>query len=447
MTSSSHHHGLSNKKIILTTLKKPKVELKPRSDILHVSKIPSNVDTRSFYMRKDKLRTVPPPLISVSEFVPRVLIEQLMRRKKNSALGVKFVSHHHGTYKDEITNMEGALHTFVTPVVGTCEMTGDYHYDGGHGVSKFGNVVPEGGDESRKYRLARTVVMSASIQLDFENSDVMLRVCRLDKAEVRGVDLNREPKWHMMSPQEKQDGDRRFRYDDYLRRHMVYWLTRDGRLPARSTVHNRMVYKEAIQFLESLISTGIDIPERVGGRFVELHNDQVVSLELLFNAALHQVRNEFSALEALCPSGYVYTYDPASIFAAEIGATLLNRLMITGLRCLSDSSHFRNMRIFAFNDYADQSAPSLVARALENQKHVQVARKSDLFRGPEGKYDITYHERAVGAMLVVHNNSDAFGQNIETEGDFGSLDGAIGCNSSAAASLAREREDLLDNIL
>lgn len=289
--------------------------------------------------------------------------------------------------------------------------------------------------------------MSASIQMDFENTRVMLRVCRLDKEEVRGVDLLREKRWHMMDVHEKHDDGKRGRYDEYLRRHMVYHLTREGRLPPRGSVKDRLLYKDAIHLLELLISSGVDITDRVVGRFVELKNDHVVSLELLFNTAVHQVRNEFSALEVLCPSGYVYTYDPASIFASEIGATLLNRLMLAGLRCVSDSSSFANMRIFGFNDYADQGAVALVSRALTNQKHVQVVRKADLFRGSGGKYDIRHHDKAVGAMLVVHNNSDGFGQNIETEGDFGSLDGAIGCNSSSAASLFRLREDLLDNIL
>jgi hypothetical protein len=447
MAGSPHHHDNYKHRKIPTTLKKPKPESKPRSDTLNVSTIPAGINTRVFYLMRDNLRTVPPPLISVSEFVPRVLISQLMRRKKNSALGVKFERHHHGHNIDEITNMEGALHTFITPVIGKCKISGDYRYSSGHGVSKFGFVVSEGGSPSQQYKLTRTVVMSASIQMDFETSDVMLRVCRLDKAEVRGVDLNREPKWHMLTAQEKQDDGRRGRYDDYLRKHMVYWLTRDGKLPSRSTVHDRMQYKDAIHFLEMLIASGADITERVVGRFVELESDHVVSLELLFNTALHQVRNEFSALEILCPSGYVYTYDPASIFAAEIGATLLNRLTIAALRCLSDSSHLPNMRIFAFNDYADKSAPSLLIKALSAQKHVQIARKADLFTGKDGMYDVRHHEKGIGAMLVIHNNSDAFGQNVETEGAFGSLDGAIGYNSSAAASLLRERADLLDNIL
>jgi hypothetical protein len=108
---------------------------------------------------------------------------------------------------------------------------------------------------------------------------------------------------------------------------------------------------------------------------------------------------------------------------------------------------------------------------------VRVVSKSTLFRAPGGKYDISIFEeedrncphpipfhalcetcgkdknrssqvmttnKLEGAILVIHNNSDGFGQNIETENAFGSLDGAIGANSSAAASLRRDRKDLLD---
>lgn len=42
---------------------------------------------------------------------------------------------------------------------------------------------------------------------------------------------------------------------------------------------------------------------------------------------------------------------------------------------------------------------------------------------------------------------DGFGQNIESEWESGSMDGAIGANSSASASLFREREDLVDNLM
>lgn len=59
-----------------------------------------------------------------------------MRRKKDTAIGVKFIGRKirsapaSGTIKqDEITNMEGAMHTFVTPVVSRVEIIGDYRYD------------------------------------------------------------------------------------------------------------------------------------------------------------------------------------------------------------------------------------------------------------------------------------------------------------------------------
>ena len=61
---------------------------------------------------------VPPPLISSSEFVPKKLIELLMRKKKDSAIGVKFRKASAGAGGDIITTLEGAMHTFVTPVVG-----------------------------------------------------------------------------------------------------------------------------------------------------------------------------------------------------------------------------------------------------------------------------------------------------------------------------------------
>ena len=108
--------------------------------------------------------------------------------------------------------------------------------------------------------------------------------------------------------------------------------------------------------------------------------------------------------------------------------------------------------VFAFNDYADDAAVALAQNALRKQEGVIVTSMAKLFQGENGQYDVAKFaedQEASGkglqdAMLVIHNNSDGFGQNIETEGSTGSLDGAIGANSSAAASLKRDREDLLD---
>jgi hypothetical protein len=197
-------------------------------------------------------------------------------------------------------------------------------------------------------------------------------------------------------------------------------------------------------FLDRVILGTGDAKEEMVDKYTELYNDDIVSLELLFNVALHQVRNEFSALEALCPQGYVYTYDPASIFASEIGAEILNRLMLAAVKYLSEKNQFQNMRIVGLNDYADRGILGLAKVALEKQTKVRVVSKASLFSGVDGKYDTEDFPEALGSALVIHNNSDGFGQNIETEGHFGSLDGAIGSKSSAAGSLERNRPDLLD---
>jgi len=146
----------------------------------------------------------------------------------------------------------------------------------------------------------------------------------------------------------------------------VFHLTRDGRLPARRGVQDMMDIESTIQFLTDAIIHSENIEETMIGRFAELYNGQIVSLELLFNVAVHQARNEFSALEALCPQGYVYTYNPASIFAYEIGgASILNRLMAAAIKHLSADNKFLNMKIFSISDYADAQIVSLATTALE----------------------------------------------------------------------------------
>ena len=49
--------------------------------------------------------------------------------------------------------------------------------------------------------------------------------------------------------------------------------------------------------------------------------------------------------------------------------------------------------------------------------------------------------------ILMLTTTDGFGQNIETEWESGSMDGAIGVNSSAAASLFRTRGDLVENLM
>lgn len=374
------------------------------------------------------------------------MVNLLMRKKKDSALGVKFEANN----GDQITNIEGAMHTFVTPVLPRCEVYGDYRFLRGHGVDKFG--AQPGSDGVGSFYTTRTVVLSASIHMDFENFEVMKRVCKLGLDAVIGRDLLADETWEILDPKGKQDKKLRWEYDAVLRQHMIYHLTGGHMLPSADEAKSKYKVKTAEQVVEMFEDAHLwsnKTPSEVwAGTFLRLYNDTLLSMEVLFNTALQQARNEFAALEVLCPQGYVYTYDPASIFARMIGPQILNRLMAGAVRELLRLHHrIPNMRVFAFNDYADKGIIELLGGQFGDT--AKVVSKQDLFRGPGGPaglYDVSHIKEAEGAMLVIHNNSDGFGQNIETEGARGSLDGAIGASSSAAAGLDRSRKDLLDYV-
>lgn len=408
-----------------------------RSDVLTVSKVPNRSDPRAWYLERPYI--VSPPCISCSDFVPEAMIEHLMRNKKNSALGVKFQPHR--TTPDAITNMEGALHTFVTPIV-LALVHGDYVYRGGHGMTKFEPV--------ENMQQARMVIVSAQIQPDFEGPDVMLALSALEADDnLRGLSLPDDflSSKIFSNTEAKQDAMHRKSYDMLLKRHMVAHLTKAKYLPSITEVAAETIdLTEAVNLLERAILTSSDILDGLDKLFLRLPQGSVLSLELLFNTALHQLRNELSALDAMARlQGYVYTSDPPSIFAREIGAEILNRLQFAALKRLASENSFFHMRVFAFNDYADRMAITLLKAALSSQPQVMVLPKHALFNGPRNTYSAL--PGCEGALLVIHNNSDAFGQNIETEWESGSMDGAIGANSSVAASLKRDRSDLLSMLM
>ncbi|BEJ17286.1 hypothetical protein CspHIS471_0606870 [Cutaneotrichosporon sp. HIS471] len=353
-----------------------------------------------------------PPLLSRSPFIPRAMVEHLMRRKKDAAISIKYMP------GDAISNMEGVAHTFVTPIV-LALMHGDYAYKGSH------TVLPYAGR-------AREVVVSAAIQPDFEDTNGMMALARLEHYSIQGEDWKA---WNqnIASPDEKYNNSMRVNYDARVRSHLIFHLIK--RLPSLSEVQTLSV-SQAIKHIEHGGTTK--------GMAVQLKKG-VVSLELLFRSYVEALSNEIGALEATCLK-YVYTSDPPAIFARECDATLLNRLQAAALKHLVNLNpgQIKNMRIFAFNDYADPQSVSYFASALL-MTPTMVMSKSDLFPTSQGGYYWPPPEGR-GCLLVLHNNSDAFGQNIETEGPGGSMDGAIGCNSSVAGSLRRNRHDLVSQI-
>lgn len=371
-----------------------------------------------------------PVVISQSEFVPKAMTEHLMRNKKDSALGVKYQQ------GDKITNMEGALHTFLTPI-STITMTGDYTYQGGH------TILPLDQNAGRK------VILSAAIQPDFEssgNSEIVMRIVEVKQEPTIGQPLpsNFQPLWSQSQGNQKAFEKELAQYDKSLQAHMVYHLTKEHRLPALSEIQANIVnYQAAIDLLEQLIldqNPDLDLTESLNGKFVEL-NGHVLSLEALFNVYAHQLRNEFSVLEQTLPQGYVYTIDPPAIFTTQIGGVknvnLLNRLQILAFKHLKKSSSFSHLQVIGFNDYSDKKAIKLLTDLFSDK---QVVPKQVLFKN-NGHYSISDPY-----ALVLHNNSDAFGQNIESEGP-SSMDGVIGSYSDAACHLQRNRANLVQYVI
>lgn len=78
------------------------------SDRIVTSEINGSTEPREYYLSRAATGE-PGPLLAVSPFVPLALAQHLMTRKRNSAIGSKFLDDR----SNSITNMEGALHTFV----------------------------------------------------------------------------------------------------------------------------------------------------------------------------------------------------------------------------------------------------------------------------------------------------------------------------------------------
>lgn len=378
------------------------------------------IETREGFMKCSE--EYPAPWIGRSDFVSDSMLQHLMRNKKDRALGVKYV------LGDAITNMEGVLHTFVTPVC-VILMTGDYKWEGQLKGKSFGN------------QLVRERILSAAIHPDFENSAVMMQVVKLRDEAVAGESLGSGEA--IPSAQEKSDGTFRSEYDAKIHRHLIYHLLPDQRLPAlhEISLNQIMKRKETEAYLENLICSP-QIGRGFQWKFMEI-GESIISLELLYNTYIHQFRNEFTLLQQVS-QGYVYTMNPPKIFAETIegekGAAILNRLQALAFQALAPENLFSNLRVLGFCDYADKKMIPLLERVFPN---TQVVPQNDLFQ--DGQYKGS-QDLLRGLALVSHNNSDAFGQNIETE-KASSLDGVIGLYSNAAVCLKRDRPDLLAHVI
>lgn len=364
------------------------------------------------------------PVIGVSSFIPLALVAHLMRRKKDLACGQKY------NPGDAITNMEAVAHHFITPLA-RVRMTEHHVWDNGH------SHVPVGPNQGCD------VIMSAAVQPDFEydgDKSVMLRFA-CGATEIVG----RPTPPPLLSASARQDRAQLAAYDQALLEYYVYSLMQDHRIPARSAVQgSAMTPSIAKAFLAGLIAeetTSTGIMNAVRGQFVNL-NGNILPLELFLNTAIHQVRNEARMLEATAPQGYVNTINPPAIFATAIGraagAEILNRFQALGLRIVQNEAPLTNLKEVVVSAYQDPGIVGLLARVLPAS--VKVKEKAELF--PSGRY-----AGPDNYALVIHNNSDGFGQNIQYEEGDASLDAVVGRYSNAACCLLRRRPDLLSRVV
>lgn len=386
-------------------------------------------------------------IISTSNWIPKNFVaqddgslisfsEHLMKRKKPFALGVKWedLIQFGNMIRNEITQMEAALHSFFVPM-SLMEMTVDALW---MGRFPFPSCPLEPGK-------GRSYILSTSIQPDMEydgNQAVILALCGLDAEEIKGEKL--DPSYIFPAPQQKQDSNKRKAHDFLLQKYMIFNLYSKGTKPKKEDIET-----VDLDFLNKMIHEGN--PSDLVGKAIVV-NGKTISLEAMFNFYKEQLACELLALENQCSQGYIFTIDPPSLFIQAIGgarnAPFLNRLQALAMKQLIQEGKIKNMKAVAFNNYADEKMIELY-KAITKDHHIQAYPKvvdpkkgsKGLF-APNGKCLIDPNDPSV---IVLHNNSDGFGYNLENEGET-SLDGLMGCMSNASCVYEKSREDLTRHI-
>lgn len=396
--------------------------------------------------------------IAESAFLPPALIEHLCTgRDQEKALGKC------QPWLDQtrsITPMEAVFSTFLVPIHPTY-LAGDHFFDLDsyqHRTKHLKNKI-------------RPAIISHSIQLDLESSGVIgekyrdshswgavfLQVSEITEQAVEGKQLD-EPfavldHQSKIGKKDKATGAWKFdeafwKYENNLKRHAIHHLTQNKRLPSLSETEVKEVDKDFIT--DRIKGVGPVEPGDLVNKYLNVGGKNL-SLEVVFNAYVHQLTNEFTVLSNSCPQGFVWTFDPAVIFATAIGgrqgAEKLTKIHILALKYLYQNKPklFENMALMGYNGFLNKSSSygdvALLKSVFSDSKNTTVCDKSELFN--KNQY---YHEHSVALhkqwdksklALVIHNNSDAFAWNIIKEGPGGSLDGMVGYLSMAAKTITQ----------
>ncbi len=361
------------------------------------------------------------PVIAIRpSFVPDAFVEHFAKNKRAGAIGEKYKPN------TKITNMEGALHTFVTFILPTT-LAGDPGWDNGYVINR------------RPDHLGREVVLSTAIQPDFESRAVLWDLLHVSENSIQGesVSADFKPLAERFPPDSSEFREALPNYEDQLKRHMISFLTEEKRIPGSNEEGvEKLEGWKAMQLIRHLIEGEVPGAKDLKNVVLSLGQREEFCLEALFNLVLEQIRYELSALDQLLPQGYVYSIDPPKIFTRYLGdggTRLLNHLQVFALRCLRDEgAHFQNLKCIAFNNFEEFDSSLDLMQKVFHDRGVEIISKKELY-DENGNYKVP-----ANMALVIHNNSDAFGQNIQSEEGKSSLDATVGQASDAAVSLNQE---------
>ena len=150
----------------------------------------------------------------------------------------------------------------------------------------------------------------------------------------------------------KQNDKARKEYDDQLRQYLVYHLNSNHKLPLAASVREQaMTITQILAFLAKSIEEekAPNLPNVMFGKYLH-HKSRIISLEIMFNTAVQQIRNELLLLEHLCSvQGYVYTFNPPAIFVRffrEYGTELLSRIHVAGLKYVASTTKLNGCKVF-----------------------------------------------------------------------------------------------------
>jgi hypothetical protein len=344
---------------------------------------------------------VVPPVTIRSEFIPDAMLRHLMEDKADLAVGQK--SGDIDWIAKPITNVE-AIYAQLQVQLVAAHATGDIVYQGAK--SRFQ------GD------LGRPVIVSTNIHPDYELPGA-------GKVMALLTEVTESPKRKLLADVLKYDTD------EGLLDALVHHHTADG-LPSLSEL---TANKENRYTLLNLEEAKQEIEKRITGEtgtlqnvFVKLPSGEIHSLEALYTHYLLQLKNELLGLESLTPHGYVYTIDPPQIFARQFDSKLMTRLQILAFKQLNSEFELKGLKVIGFNEVGHPGTVDLLKSVFGDKA---VAKVPGIYSdGPTPKYMLKQDW-----ALVIHNNSDAFGNNLVNEGGFGSLDAAVGALTTAAVAL------------